>query len=122
MIKADGIKAVDIRDKLDVICGTESKKPISLLLQDKPIETVYQVSQNLGGDNDTLQLLTKFHESIAPSETKQAHDIAKSNPIIRKQIEYKLLGIRNILNKWLKAAKKRPAKAGKQPDPDLVEA
>lgn len=48
MVKADDITAVDIRDKLDVICGTDSKKPISLLLQDKPIDTVFQVAQSLG--------------------------------------------------------------------------
>ena len=83
---------------------------------------MFQVSQNLGGDNDTLQLLTKFHESIAPSETKQAKDISNSNAAIRKQIEFKLLSIKTILSKWLKAAKKGATKVEEEEKAELVEA
>ena len=122
MIKSDDIKAADIRDKLDVICGTDSKKPINLLLDSKSIDTVFQVAQSLGGDNDTLQLLTKFHETIAPSETKQAKDILNSNAAVRKQIEFKLLSIKTILSKWLRAAKKGTTKSEKEEKPELVEA
>ena len=111
LIKKEGIKAVDIRDKLSVICSTKTDKPVKMLLEGKPLESTFETAQAYGGDNNALQKLTKFRDLISNPETKKA--IAEANPKIKAQLKFELGLIRAKVSILLRASKtltKKPTK------------
>lgn len=110
LIKSDKVTAMDVRDKISVICATKSDQPRKQLLDGKPIDTAYASAQALGGDNNALKLLTGFRESVSNPDLR--HKIASTPAKIKGQIKWELEQIRTALNKLLKAAKST-GKAGK---------
>lgn len=103
LIKNEKVTAMEVREKVSVICATKSDQPRKLLLDGKHIDTAYATAQSLGGDNNALKLLVGFRESVSNPDLRQK--IASTPHKIKDQIKWELEQIRTALNKLLKAAK-----------------
>jgi hypothetical protein len=109
LIKSDKVAAMEIREKVSVICATQSDQPRKLLLDGKPVDTAYATAQALGGDNNALKLLAEFRESVSSPDLRQK--VAATPHKIKAQIKWQLEQIRTAVNKLLKAAKKGTQKS-----------
>jgi hypothetical protein len=102
-IKAGEMKAVEVRDKLKVLCATKSEKPIKLLLGGGTLDDSVKAAKSLGGDHTVLQKVKRFRSWIITNGTKQAVKDAPEK--IQDQILYELRQIQVQLTKLLKIAK-----------------
>ena len=98
-IKSGEVKAVDIRDKLKVVCSTKSMRAVKQFISERNLDDAYKTAKSLGGDNSALQKLKKFRLWVVESSTKYA---VKSAPDrIKPQIRHELNGIKTQITKLL---------------------
>lgn len=96
-------KAADLRDKLKVVCGTKSEKPIQQLISGDSLDDAFKSAKSLGGDHTALQKLKRFRAWVVTNATKQA---VKSAPDrIQVEILHELRLIKTQSSKLLKIAK-----------------
>ena len=102
LIKTGDIKAVEVRDKLKVLCGTKSEKPIKHLVSGGSLDDAVKAAKSLGGDNTALQKVKRFKSWVVMIDTKQAVTTAPEK--IRNEIIYELRIIQTQIAKLLKIA------------------
>jgi hypothetical protein len=102
-IKTGNMKAVEVRDKLKVVCSTKSEKPIKHLLSGGSLDEAVKSAKSLGGDHNSLQRLRRHRLWLAESDRKQ--DIKNAPGKIRDEMFYELRQIKSHVEKLLKLAK-----------------
>lgn len=93
-------KAADLRDKLKVVCGTKSKKPIEQLISGETLDDAFKAAKTLGGDHTALQKLKRFRTWIVGSARKQ--DVKGAPEKIKDEMRYELRQIKTQVDKLLK--------------------
>jgi len=61
-IKSGNMKAVEVRDKLKVVCRTKSEKPINQFIGGATIDAAVKTAKSLGGDHTALHKIRRFRE------------------------------------------------------------
>lgn len=102
-IKSGNIKAVEVRDKLKVVLGTKSEKPIKQIIGGSSIEDAVKTAKSLGGDHSALHKIKRFRQWIVEGETKRGIRDAPQN--VREEIAWELKKIRSKVTTLLEAAK-----------------
>ena len=102
-IKSGSMKAVEVRDKLKVVCRTKSEKPIKQFIAGAPIDEVVRTAKSLGGDHTALHKIRRFRSWIVESDTKR--DIKHAPEKVREEIAFELKKIRGQVALLLKVAK-----------------
>lgn len=93
-------KAADLRDKLKVVCGTKSKKPIEQLISGETLDDAFKAAKTLGGDHTALQKLKRFRTWFVGSARKQ--DVKGAPEKIKDEMCYELRQIKTQVDKLLK--------------------
>lgn len=101
-IKSGTIKAVEVRDKLKVVCRTKSEKPIQQFIDGSSIDEAVKTAKSLGGDHTALHKIKRFRSWIVESDTKR--DIKSAPEKVRKEIGWELRKIKTQVAALLKIA------------------
>jgi hypothetical protein len=99
-IKSGTIKAVEVRDKLKVVCRTKSEKPIQQFIGGATIDEAVKTAKSLGGDHTALHKIKRFRSWIVEGDTKR--DIKSAPEKVRKEIGWELRKIKNQVAALLK--------------------
>lgn len=102
-IKTGTMKAVEVRDKLKVVCNTKSEKPIKHFLNGGSLDEAVKSAKSLGGDHNGLQRIKKFRQWLAEADRKR--DIKNAADKIRDEMLYELRQIKTHAEKLIKVAK-----------------
>ena len=94
------MKAVEVRDKLKVVCNTKSDKPIKELLSGGTLDDALKSAKSLGGDHSGLQKLRRFRLWIVENERK--HEIRDASDRIKAEINHELRTIKTHVEKLCK--------------------
>ena len=99
-IKTGDLKAVEVRDKLKVICNTKSEKPIKNFISGCSLDDAVKSAKSLGGDHNGLQRLRRFRLWIVESERK--HEIREAAHNIKAEMGHELRTIKARVEKLCK--------------------
>jgi hypothetical protein len=99
-IKNGNMKAVEVRDKLKVICSTKSEKPIKHLISGGSLDEAVKSAKSLGGDHTALQKIKRFRSWIVESDTKR--NVKNAPEVVRKEIGWELRKIKTQVAALLK--------------------
>jgi hypothetical protein len=102
-IKSGKIKAVEVRDKLKVVCRTKSEKPISQFIGGATIDDAVKTAKSLGGDHGALNKIKRFRQWVVEGDTKR--DIKNAPGKVRQEIGWELRKIRTQVDTLLKTAR-----------------
>lgn len=92
-------RAVDVRDKLTVIC--KAQKPLRRLMAGKyEFEEAYGWAVEAGADSTPYAKLAKFRKWLATQETE--HALGRTGGETRKKIEYELKKLSPVVDRLLK--------------------
>jgi hypothetical protein len=98
-IKSGEVNAVEVREKLKVVCRAKSEKAVNELLSGASLDDAYTTAKSLGGDNSALQKLKRFRTWVVTNSTRQA---IKNAPIkIHPQMRFELKAIKTQVSKLL---------------------
>ena len=101
--KGEIARAVDVRDKLTVIC--KAKRPLKKFSAGEyDFEEAYDWAVDAGADSTPYAKLAKFRKWLATQETKQA--LGRTGGETRKKIEYELTKLRPVVDDLLKSLSK----------------
>jgi hypothetical protein len=92
-IKSGNIKAVEVRDKLKVVCRTKSEKPIKQFIGGSSIDDAVKTAKSLGGDHTALHKIKRFRQWVVEGDTKR--DIKNAPDKVRQEIGWELKKIKN---------------------------
>jgi hypothetical protein len=81
-------KAVDIRDKLKVVCSASPKVLRKFINGRYDLEDAYEIACDSGGDNHAFKRLNKYRQWIGKSETESV--LLKSEGPVRDKIKFEL--------------------------------
>jgi hypothetical protein len=99
-IKSGEMKAVEVRDKLKVVCATKSEKPIQHFLDGGTLDDAVKTAKSLGGDHTALQKIKRFRSWVVSNGAKQ--NIKNAPEKIREEIVFELRKIKTQVNTLLK--------------------
>ena len=102
-IKSGSIKAVEVRDKLKVVCRTKSEKPIKQFIGGATIDDAVKTAKSLGGDHTTLNKIKRFRLWVVEGDTKR--DIKNAPENVRQEIGWELRKIKTQVATLLKIAR-----------------
>ncbi len=102
-IKSGNMKAVEVRDKLKVVCRTKSEKPINQFIGGATIDDAVKTAKSLGGDHTALNKITRFRHWVVEGDTKR--DIKNAPEKVRQQIGWELKKIKAQVATLLKVAR-----------------
>jgi hypothetical protein len=101
-IKSGEMKAVEVRDKLKVVCGAKSENPIKQVISGGSLDEAYKAAKSIGGENAAVKKLRAFRTWAALNGTRAAMKMATEN--VKKEIRFELKEIRGKVASLLKAA------------------
>jgi hypothetical protein len=102
-IKSGNIKAVEVREKLKVVCGAKSENPIKQVISGGSLDEAYKNAKSIGGENAVVKRLRAFRSWAAASGTR---DAVKSAPdSVKKELRFELKEIKGKMTTLLKAAR-----------------
>jgi len=102
-IKSGNIKAVEVRDKVKVLCRTKSEKPINQFISGATIDDAVKTAKSLGGDNAALHKIKRFRLWVVDVDTKR--DIKNAPEKIRQEIGWELKKIKAQVATLLKVVR-----------------
>lgn len=108
-IKSGNIsKAMDLRDKLPVICVGPSKVLKRYIDGKLAFDEAYDAAADAGGENYALRKLKKFRDWLALNETED--DLLEANKIVRDKLQYELKEIEKRAKKLKELLEKEKMK------------
>ena len=102
-IKSGTIKAVEVRDKVKVLCRTKSEKPINQFIGGATIDDAVKTAKSLGGDHTALHKIKRFRLWVVEGGTKR--DIKSAPDKVRQEIGWELKKIKAQVSSLIKVAK-----------------
>jgi hypothetical protein len=87
-IKEDQLKAVEVRDKVKVICAAKSDKPIKQFIAGAAVDDAFKAAKSMGGEQTALKKLTTFRTWLAATATK--HSLKASPNATKAHIQFEL--------------------------------
>ena len=102
-IKSGDMKAVEVRDKLKVVCRTKSETPIKQFIGGSTIDEAVKTAKSLGGDHTALHKIKRFRLWVVEGDTKR--DIQSAPDKVRQEIGWELKKIKAQVSTLLKVAK-----------------
>jgi hypothetical protein len=102
-IKSGNMKAVEVRDKLKVVCRTKSEKPIKQFIDGATIDAAVKTAKSLGGDHTALHKIKRFRQWVVEGDTKR--DIENAPEKVRQEITWELRKIKSQVATLLASAK-----------------
>ena len=101
-IKDGSMKAVEVRDKLKVVCRTKSERPINQFIGGANIDEAVKTAKSLGGDHTALHKIKRFRLWVVEGDTKR--DIQNAPDKVRQEIGWELKKIKAQVATLLKVA------------------
>jgi hypothetical protein len=101
-IKSGDLKAVEVRDKLKVVCGAKSENPIKQVISGGSLEEAYKAAKSMGGENAAVKKLRGFRTWAAANSTRDAFKRAPEP--VKKEVRFELKEIRAKMTILLRAA------------------
>ena len=100
-IKADKLKAVEVRDKVKVICAANSDKPIKQFIAGVDVDDAVKAAKTVGGQETSLKKLNTFRTWLAETATRQS--LRNSASSTKDHIRFELKEIKAKVSNLLKA-------------------
>jgi hypothetical protein len=101
-------KAMDLRDKLPVICAGPAKIIRRYVEGKATFESAYESAVDVGGENPALAKLKRFRGWLALSDTED--DLLECNKQVRDKIHFELKEIEKRAQKLRKLLEEQKAK------------
>jgi len=102
-IKSGDMKAVEVRDKLKLVCSTKSERPIKHLIKTGSLDGAVTAAKELGGNHNVLQSIRRYKLWFVKPENLRI--VKSSDSKIREELNYELRLIKRSIEKMLKSTK-----------------